>query len=64
MELIYGALAADPRRAGRSLRLDLTGVHSARRGEYRVLYRIDDEARRVYVMTIEHRADVCRERSR
>jgi mRNA-degrading endonuclease RelE of RelBE toxin-antitoxin system len=35
---------------------------SARRGAYRVIYRIDDEARAVHVVRIEHRANVYRPR--
>jgi mRNA-degrading endonuclease RelE of RelBE toxin-antitoxin system len=35
-------------------------LHSARRGDYRVIYRIDDELRTVTVMAIEHRSDVYR----
>jgi mRNA-degrading endonuclease RelE of RelBE toxin-antitoxin system len=37
-------------------------MHSARRGTYRVLYRIDDDAREVVVLHIDHRADVYRRR--
>jgi mRNA interferase RelE/StbE len=62
IELIYGALAANPARLGRPLRFELEGLHSAHRGDYRVVYRIDDEQRRVIVLTIEHRADVYRRR--
>jgi mRNA interferase RelE/StbE len=42
--------------------LELAGLHSARRGDYRVIYRIDDEDRRVDVLAIEHRAEVYRRR--
>lgn len=40
----------------------LAGTHSARRGTYRLLHRIDDEAREVTVVRIEHRHDVDRSR--
>jgi mRNA-degrading endonuclease RelE of RelBE toxin-antitoxin system len=60
---LYGSLAENPRRAGKPLRLGLDGLHSARRGDYRVSYRIDDHARQVIVMAIEHRSDVYRPRS-
>jgi len=36
------------------------GLHSARRGDYRVIYRIDDHRRRVEVVAIEHRSDIYR----
>jgi len=39
-----------------------SGLHSARRGDYRVIYRIDDQHRRVDVMAIEHRSDIYRPR--
>lgn len=55
VEFIYGALAHNPRRVGKALRFELEGLHSARRGDYRVIYRIDDEV--VTVTAIEHRAD-------
>lgn len=57
VEFIYGSLANNPQRVGKALRLDLEGLHSARRGDYRIIYRIDD---RVTVVAIEHRADVYR----
>ena len=60
IEFIYGPLADDPRRVGRPLRFELEGVHSAHRGDYRVLYRVDDRRRRVEVLAIDHRADVYR----
>lgn len=59
---ITGPLIENPRRVGRALRNELAGVHSARRGTYRVLYRIDDDAREVIVLRIEHRSDVYRRR--
>jgi ParE toxin of type II toxin-antitoxin system, parDE len=39
------------------LRDDLAGVWSARRGTYRVLYRIREDLREVIVLRIEHRRD-------
>jgi mRNA interferase RelE/StbE len=57
IEFIYGPLASNPQRVGKALRLNLEGLHSARRGDYRIIYRIDS---RVTVTAIEHRADVYR----
>lgn len=57
-EFTYGALAENPERVGKALRFELEGLHSARRGDYRVIYRI--EGRRVTVVAIENRADVYR----
>ena len=62
VEFCYGSLAASPYRVGKPLKLSLEGLHSARRGDYRVIYRIDDQARRVEVVAIEHRADIYRPR--
>lgn len=62
LELIYGPLAANPHRLGKPLRLDLATIYSARRGDYRVLYRIDDQTRHVVIVTIEHRSTAYRPR--
>jgi mRNA interferase RelE/StbE len=62
IEFIYGSLAESLHRVGKSLKLGLQGLHSARKGDYRVIYRIDDDARMVAVMAIEHRSDVYRSR--
>ena len=62
VEFIYGGLAANPHRVGRELSLELTGFHAARRGDFRVVYRIDDTQRRVIVAAIDHRSDVYRRR--
>ena len=53
-------IAEAPRRIGKPLRLELEGLWSARRGSYRIVYRIDDERRRVELVTIDHRSDVYR----
>ena len=59
-EFIYGPLADNPGQVGRPLRFELEGRHSAHRGDYRVVYRIDDRRRRVEVLAIDHRSDVYR----
>ena len=41
---------------------ELDGYYSARRGAYRVIYRIDETARIVHVVRVDHRADVYRTR--
>lgn len=58
---ITGPLLARPRRIGKQLRGDLAGVWCARRGTYRVLFRIDEERHRVVVVSIAHRRDIYRE---
>jgi len=42
LEFIYGPLTENPRRVGKPLRDDFAGEWSARRGSYRILYRLDD----------------------
>jgi mRNA interferase RelE/StbE len=55
---LTGALAERPYIVGRPLARELAGYHSARRGAYRVVYRIDERAHVVHVVRIDHRADV------
>lgn len=62
VEFLYGSLAAGPHRVGKPLKLGLEGLHSARRGDYRVIYRINDHDRRIDVVAIEHRSDAYRPR--
>ena len=61
-EFCNGALRETPRRVGRPLGRELTGYFSARRGAYRVVYRLDEDARVVHLVRIELRADVYRHR--
>jgi len=62
IEFIYGPLAENPQRVGHALRFEPEGLHSARRGDHRIVYRIDDRHRVVIVEAIEHRADVYHRR--
>jgi mRNA interferase RelE/StbE len=59
---MLGALLDDPHRVGGSLRRELEGLYSARRGAYRVVYEVDEEARVVIVLRIDHRSAVYRPR--
>jgi mRNA interferase RelE/StbE len=56
-EFIHGPLAEEPRRVGAPLRSPFAGHWRARRGEYRVRYTIDDDAKTVTVLDIDHRRD-------
>jgi mRNA interferase RelE/StbE len=60
LALLDGDLAAQPHRVGKPLRPPLDGTCSARRGTYRILYEIDDDAHTVLVTAIEARADAYR----
>lgn len=59
---LFGPLAEHPKGVSRPLRHDLLGMHGARRGDYRVIYEIDDQESTVLVHRIDHRAHVCRPR--
>ena len=62
VEFITGTLLGNPYRVGKALRNELKGIHSARRGAFRILYEIDDGTQFVTVLRVEHRADVYRPR--
>ena len=62
VEFMVGPLVESPKVVGKPLRRELEGYWSARRGAYRVMYRLDDSAETVVVVRIEHRADVYRRR--
>jgi mRNA interferase RelE/StbE len=59
-EFITGPLLLAPHRIGRRLLPPMDDRFCARRGTYRVIYRIDDKARVVTVVDVAHRRDVCR----
>jgi mRNA-degrading endonuclease RelE of RelBE toxin-antitoxin system len=59
-EFIVGPLLDNPQRVGKRLQAPLEGRHSARRGTYRVIYRINDAERTVTVIDIAHRRDAYR----
>lgn len=62
VSLMLGALADEPHRVGKPLVGDLAGLWSARRGDYRVVYEIDDDVRVVLVHRVQHRRDVYQPR--
>lgn len=59
-EFITGPLSLRPRVVGVPLRAPFEGMWRARRGEYRVRYRIDDANHQVIVLDIDHRRDAYR----
>ena len=59
-EFIIGPLLANPHRVGKRLDPPLSDRHSARRGTYRVIYRVDDSKRVVTVVAVVRRADAYR----
>jgi mRNA interferase RelE/StbE len=63
VEFISGRLLENPRRIGKPLREELTGIYSARIGpDWRVFYEIDEERRAVVVLDIRPRATAYRPR--
>ena len=59
-EFITGPLLQEPYRVGKRLLPPLEDRFSARRGTYRIIYRIDDDNRPVTVVDVDHRRDVYR----
>lgn len=62
VEFMVGPLTDAPTVVGKPLQRELSGYWSARRGSYRVVYRLDDDQHLVVVVRIEHRSDVYRRR--
>lgn len=62
VEFMVTALIDNPHRVGGALQRELVGLHSARRGAYRVICEIDDELHIVIVLRVDHRSRVYRSR--
>jgi mRNA interferase RelE/StbE len=56
------AIAENPKRLGKPLMLEHEGRFSARRGPYRIIYELEEDARLVRIVAIGHRRDVYRRR--
>jgi mRNA interferase RelE/StbE len=59
-EFMSGPLAEHPHRVGKPLEGELAGRFGARRGEYRIVYTIEDETVTVTVLRVAHRRDAYR----
>jgi mRNA interferase RelE/StbE len=59
-EFITGPLLAQPNRVGKRLLPPLDDRFSARRGTYRIIYRVDEATRTVTVVDVGHRSDIYR----
>ena len=59
---LRGPISENPHQLGKALVGELTGLFSARRGDYRIIYGIDDESKVVTVHRIQHRGSVHRPR--
>ena len=60
IDFLTSTLVREPRQVGKPLRGELAGIWSARRGTYRILFRIVESNHEVVVLRIEHRRDVYR----
>lgn len=63
-EFCAAAVAENPHRAGKPLSGPLAGCYGARRGTYRIVYRIDENSRIVNVLDNDHRLEIYRRRQR
>lgn len=59
---ILGPIAENPQRLGKPLLGELEGLHSARRGDYRIIYEIFEDDGTVLIHRIQHRRNVYRPR--
>ncbi|MDQ2815553.1 MAG: type II toxin-antitoxin system RelE/ParE family toxin [Actinomycetota bacterium] len=59
-EFTTGPLLKDPYRIGKRPLPPMDDRFSARRGTYRIIYRIDDKAHVVTVVDVAHRRDIYR----
>jgi mRNA interferase RelE/StbE len=62
IETMLGAMSKTPRRVGKPLLGELAGLFSARRGDYRIVYEIDEDNLVVTVHRVQHRRDAYRPR--
>jgi mRNA-degrading endonuclease RelE of RelBE toxin-antitoxin system len=60
VEFITTVLVENPLRLSKPLQGELTGLRSARRGDYRVLIEVDEAAGTLLVIRIAHRSEVYR----
>ncbi len=60
VEFVTVVLPGNPLRLSKPLTGELSGLRSARRGDYRVLIEVDDQSRRILVVRVAHRADAYR----
>ncbi|MGW8528461.1 MULTISPECIES: type II toxin-antitoxin system RelE family toxin [Nocardiopsidaceae] len=59
-EFVNGPLRTNPWRAGKPLDEPFAGLHSARRGTYRIVYRIRPDKDAIEIHSIRHRRGAYR----
>jgi mRNA interferase RelE/StbE len=62
LEGLYGSVARDPWRVSKPLHDELAGLRVARRGQYRLVFRVDEPKRLIVVRRVDHRRVVYRPR--
>jgi mRNA interferase RelE/StbE len=62
IEFAFGELSRKPHRVGKPLARELAGSFGARRGPYRLLYRVDEQRQLVHVLRVAHRSAIYRSR--
>jgi mRNA interferase RelE/StbE len=60
LETIENAIATNPHRVGKPLEEPFDGFYAARRGTYRIIYRILEAKRLVEIHSIRHRREAYR----
>lgn len=60
LEFIQGPLRNNPFRVGKALREPMAPLYSARRGEYRIIYRILGHRLIIQIVSVRHRRDAYR----
>ncbi|GAA1916110.1 type II toxin-antitoxin system mRNA interferase RelE [Microbacterium aoyamense] len=60
VEFLTHTLPGNPHRMSKPLQGEFEGLRSARRGDYRVLFLLDDESGTLLVVRIAHRRDAYR----
>lgn len=60
IEFCHAGLAENPQRVGGELNPPFAPARSARRGDYRVIYRINESEQVVEVLAVRRRAEVYR----
>jgi mRNA interferase RelE/StbE len=63
LEFCEASLAVNPHQVGKPLFGPLAGCHGARRGTYRIVYRIEENTRTVHVLDIDRRAGIYHPRA-
>lgn len=60
VEFVTRTLPDNPLRMSKPLQREFDGLHSARRGEYRVLFSLDETTETLIVVRVAHRRDAYR----